>query len=99
MTMTLKPEKNAPKRGRAAWLLATAIAAVLVSGATAMAESTPQATGPGYRIYQSHIQWLDDCAAAPGAASGEPEYRVYRSHVAWLHDEAASTPASSTPTG
>jgi hypothetical protein len=79
--------------------LATAIVSVLVSGTTARAESTPLATGPGHRIYRSHVQWLDDCAAAPSAASGQPEYRVYPSHVAWLHDEVASAPASGTPTG
>jgi hypothetical protein len=97
--MTLKSGKDALKRGQAVWLLATAIAAVMVSGATAMAESTPLATGPGYRIYRSHVRWLDDCAIAPSAASGQPEYRIYRSHVGWRNGEVAERQASDTPTG
>jgi hypothetical protein len=71
---------------------------VLLSGATAMAQSVPQATVSDYRIYRSHVDWQGDCVAAPSAASDEPEYRVYRSHVAWRNDAVAAHPASS-PTG
>src|SRR5215469_16501523 len=99
MTMTCTSSENAPKRERAtAWLLATAIVAALASGAPAMAQSAPVATGPDYRIYPSHVEWLGDCVAAPSAVSGQPKYRVYQSHVAWRDDAVAAHPAS-TPTG
>ena len=56
-----------------------------------MAQSAPQAPAPNYRVYQSHVEWLNggDCVTAPATASEGPAYRVYQSHVEWRADPIA----------
>lgn len=93
--MMRKSNINVARRWRAvAWLLASAATAVLLSGATAMAQSDPQLTGPDYRVYRSHIDWQGDCVPAPSVGSGQTQYRVYPSHVAWRNGEVAADPTA-----
>jgi hypothetical protein len=94
--MTVNLNGSRPKRRRTPRLAAGAVAIVLLSGVSAMAQTAPGAVAPSYHIYDSHVAWRGDCVAQPSAGTGQPDYRIYQSHVTWRNDEV---PAYSSGSG
>ena len=83
-------DTNQSKHRRLGRLGASAALAFLLSGASVLAQTVPNAAPPSYRVYGSHVAWKNDCVAGPSVLAGQPRYRIYQSHVAWRNDEVAA---------